>query len=284
MDILALKKKHNKIICVSFMGMTICFKLLPWKEYKDYFKLLSLGLVNQVDLYDQVFKDCVFNEDLIDKMYSMPAGLVDSISGLIFHLSGNPLNNDEDIQSLNQSIDEIRNVVQSNIYEQYIILICKAFPSYTPHDLDKLDWQEFLRILLLAEAKLKLPSNQISAVAEGHFISRQWPDEANVNITKPKEEKKNRPRTLSEQIKQDTRKLMREDPNLATEGKQVLSEEELAALKAYRQKEEMNRKRAGRERKRAIQHEQRRMIQEREERRAHQAQALEIAKQRRAQK
>lgn len=263
MDLLSLKKKHDKIVVVSFMGLDVYFRLLTWKEFKDYNKLLTLGFVSKIDLYDQVFKDCVFNDDLKNDMYSMPAGVVDSVSGLIFHMSGNPLNSEDDMNSFNEMVNVCRNTIQNNIYEQYVIIICKAFPSYTPHDLDKLDWQEFLRVLLLAEAKLKMPNSQTQAVAEGAFVTTQWPENADVNL-RPREEEKKKT-SLSDQIKQDTMSMLSQDPSMVTNDKQVLTDEEVQALKRHRVKEAMERKRAGQSRRAEISRGQQRIIQEREE-------------------
>ncbi len=211
--LLALKQKYKKVHIVPIMDIEVCFKLPTWGEYKNYIWFLRSGLIDKVSLYEYIFKTNVLDEELVDKMYSMPAGLVDSIVELILRLAGNPLMTQEDIDKINNDINLTRNAVQSNIYEQFITIICRAFPSYKPDDLDNLDWQELLRLLLLAEAKLKSGYSQIIATGENQFTLVQWPEEANVNIT-PKQEEPKKKKNLFDQIKEDAKQMSKDNPDM----------------------------------------------------------------------
>lgn len=226
--LIELKNKYKKVLVVPVGEVEVYFKLPTWGEYKTYIKFLQTGLVDKLNLFEYIFKENVLNEELVDKMYSMPAGLVDTVVELILRLAGNPLFTQEDIDRLNYDINQTRELVANNILEQYIAVICRAFPSYKPHELDELDWQEFLRLLLLAETKLKMEISHVAAVSESQFSVIQWPEEANVNIQPKKEEKK---KNLFDQIKDDTKRAMKEDPTLLAQNGPPRSRAEIEAVK-----------------------------------------------------
>jgi hypothetical protein len=80
-----------------------------------------------------------------------PPGVVPSICNAALSIGGNLLRTEDDIERMNTDISDMRNAVKLNPYDQFIMLICKAFPKYTPSEVETLEYQEMLRLLVMAE-------------------------------------------------------------------------------------------------------------------------------------
>jgi hypothetical protein len=177
MNLAELKKEHRSIFCSYLNGMNIYWRPLTLREYDIYFKIIHMGLVSLGKVQDQIFREVVLSPDVIDDMYNTPAGLVPSLVDAIFLISGNFLLNKEDENRMNNDIDEARKSIENNPYEQFVILICKAFPSYTPFDIEKLEYQEMLRLLIMAEKILPIePIKLKSEKKEKKFIDTLFED------------------------------------------------------------------------------------------------------------
>jgi hypothetical protein len=139
---------------------------LPWSEYK---KLREARLIRgadiDIDLEEFVYNKCVifssYDEepppelDIEDKMLfvedcrlDQPAGVVSTVVKAILYFSG-ALKADTIIQQL----DSQRGAID-NIEDQLTVAICRAFPSYTPEDIEKMEWQTVLKRAAQAEATL----------------------------------------------------------------------------------------------------------------------------------
>jgi hypothetical protein len=204
MDFIELKKKHRRVFYINLNGINVVFKLPSWKDYKAYTLLLQRGSVPYVYLYDAIFKEIVLDPLLLNHMYQLPAGIVDSVVNVAMYFAGNPLMTDNDLVRVNEEIDTIREAVHNNIYEQFISLICRAFPAYTPHDIEEFDWPEILRLLLLAE-RILMDERRIQEA---------------INVIPREPEKRT---TVIDQIMGDTKKFHQEDnvPKVTRDGRTV---------------------------------------------------------------
>jgi hypothetical protein len=84
----------------------------------------------------------------------------------------------------------MRGFIQNNVYEQFVSIICRVFPAYSPSEVEDLSWPEILKLLLMAEKVL---------VEEGRI-------EGGVNV-KPLE----KPKELTNQIAEDMKKFREVD-------------------------------------------------------------------------
>ena len=193
MDILELKRKYGKVFRVDVNGIEVLFRLPSWKDYKLYVDVLDREIVPRVYLYDSIYQDVVLNEPLVDNMYQLPAGFIDSIVELVLYIAGNALRTEWDVARVNEDIDVMRGVISTNIYDQFVMLICHAFPSYTPSAVDELDWHEVLRLLLMAE----------------NILMREGKIQQGVNILPADEQPQ--PESLASQIMKDTQMAQRSD-------------------------------------------------------------------------
>jgi hypothetical protein len=83
-----------------------------------------------------------------DCRLDQPAGVVSTVVKAILYFSG-ALKADTIIQQL----DSQRGAID-NIEDQLTVAICRAFPSYTPEDIEKMEWQTVLKRAAQAEATL----------------------------------------------------------------------------------------------------------------------------------
>lgn len=151
MDLVALKREHRLIFCTELCDRLIYWRPLSLREHDIYHKIIALDLVPVGKLQNKIFREIVLNPDLVDEMNLTPPGLVPSIANAALAMSGNLLKNEDDMERLNADLTSMREAVSNNPYEQFILLICKAFPTYTPSDVEQLEYQEMLRLLVMAE-------------------------------------------------------------------------------------------------------------------------------------
>ena len=97
---------------------------------------------------DDIWRECIIEHTLDGTVDTLNAGLVSTIVRLIIGFS-NPTSQRE----LEQDLTEIRGQ-SKNIKEDVIIKICQAFPSYTPEQVESMDWKTQLRRLVQAEKVL----------------------------------------------------------------------------------------------------------------------------------
>jgi hypothetical protein len=151
MDTFSLIKKHRRLFKVQFPDIEILFKLPTWKEYKQYISILENDFIPKAELYDLIFEEVVLSKYIVSKVLELPAGIVDSLVNLVLHLAGNPLKSDKDLNRLEAELGYIRLLTRKNIYDQLILLILWAFPGYKLEDIDEMDWNEIMRLSMMAE-------------------------------------------------------------------------------------------------------------------------------------
>jgi hypothetical protein len=94
---------------------------------------------------DNIWKKCVIEHTLPGTVDTLNAGLVSTIVRLILNFS-NPTSH----YDIENELNEIRAKTR-NIREEIIIKICQAFPSYTPEDVEDMEWRTQLKRLAQAE-------------------------------------------------------------------------------------------------------------------------------------
>lgn len=155
-DLADLKKKHRTVFCSQVADFTVFFRPLTLRERDAWMKIISTGLVPLGKAYDQVFREVVLDEALIQDMNQTPAGLVPTVVEVVFMISGNDLRTQDDMDRMNKDIKEVREAVSGNIFEQFMMLICQAFPSLTPKDVEDMEYPQILRLTMMAESMLGL--------------------------------------------------------------------------------------------------------------------------------
>jgi hypothetical protein len=156
MDFAALKRKYRFVFCTQLADRLIYWRPLTLREHDIYIKVIDLQLVPLGKLQDTIFREIVLSPNVIDEMNQTPPGLVPSIVEAALSISGNLLREEGDMDRMNLDIAGMREAVNNNPYEQFILLICKAFPTYTPSQVEHLEYQEMLRLLVMAEQMIGL--------------------------------------------------------------------------------------------------------------------------------
>jgi hypothetical protein len=94
---------------------------------------------------DNIWEECVIEHTLPGTLSTLNAGLVSTIVRLILGFS-NPTSQ----QDIEYDIREVREK-SNNIREDIIIKICQAFPSYSPDQVEAMEWRTQLKRLVQAE-------------------------------------------------------------------------------------------------------------------------------------
>ena len=126
----------------------IVYRLLTWSEYLMYTDTIQAGGIPSFYIEERIFNTCVIDDtdtEAIDLFY---AGDILTVVGLILYQSG-----PQDVESIDDKLEEKRELVGS-ITNQITALICQAFPGYTPDDIDKMNWDDVIEKLALAESIL----------------------------------------------------------------------------------------------------------------------------------
>ena len=185
MDLAALKRKYRFIFCTQLAERLIYWRPLTLREHDIYMKIIDLELTPTGKLQDQIFREIVLSPGIIDQMNQTPPGLVPSIVNTALTISGNLLQSKDDMDQMNMDLSGMRDAVSSNPYEQFIILICKAFPTYTPSDVEHLEYQEMLRLVVMAEQMIGLeepivlkPLEKEKPITDRLFRDRKGAEEA----------------------------------------------------------------------------------------------------------
>jgi len=153
-DVVKLKKEHRVVYCSIVDGLEIVFRPLTWRELDIYKRALSFGYKDYEDLYDEIFDLVVLDPLILDEKWQTPAGLVPTIARLVIAISGD-IPEDNPIEKINRDLEEARQAVRDNIFEQFILTICKAFPSLVPRQIEDMEYPEILRLLMMAEQILE---------------------------------------------------------------------------------------------------------------------------------
>lgn len=141
-----LREKYPTVFLISFPdGTEIPFKPLTFGEFNHYNELLETGSKNPVKLEDEIFRKCVLSEAIVRNINRQKAGTVSTtVQSIMFH-SGPPT-----IQSFNEQLQFQRERAQTPIHA-IPALICRAFPSYTPDDIEQMSYETMMLRLAQAE-------------------------------------------------------------------------------------------------------------------------------------
>lgn len=170
-------------------GEKILFTCLPYKDWLAYQRLMKLNLINFTLLEEDIFNRCLVNSDVYPLASGLwPAGIISTVVSVVLRLSGNPLQAEEDKQRFNLELSLARERLKE-VDNTTTMLICKAFPAYTPEEVDSLDWDKRLLRLVQSEEILMRTG----------FISQP------INLINP-EDKMSPSQSLSKQITQDQMK------------------------------------------------------------------------------
>ena len=166
MHYLTSKVEATALFQTSFDDGYVVWSPLPWKDYKKLREArLIKGAALDIDLEQYVYDRCVvfssYDEDPPDylteedkALYKVgcrddqPAGIIATVVKNVLFLSGSV-----DPGVIMEQLDRQRAVID-NIEDQLVIAICRAFPSYTPEIIEKMDWQTILKRAAQAEAVL----------------------------------------------------------------------------------------------------------------------------------
>ncbi len=129
-------------------GLRIPWKPLSMGDFIDYEALLRNNPYTSSIIENEIFTKCVLDKSILKNIDLQKAGTINLIVTCIMQYSG-----PQEINEFNQTLDIYRAVAEQPMHHM-ITVICQAFPSYTPDDLYKLDYQTLMLRLAMAESKL----------------------------------------------------------------------------------------------------------------------------------
>ena len=160
------KVEEDIIFQTRFDDGYVIWRTLPWSEYRKYRDARSLlGPKIDVEIEKAVYDKCVLfstydipppleiedhevSQWIEDCRDDQPAGVVPTVVKTILFMSGAKTG-----PAIMKQLDQHRPLA-SNIEDQIVALICKAFPAYKPEEVEKLPWQTLLKRLAQAEMLL----------------------------------------------------------------------------------------------------------------------------------
>lgn len=129
----------------------ILFKLLPYSGFLAIQRFLLNHPRATPVIEDEVWLSCVLDHPYTEPLDDFLAGTVSTVANLILFLSGLP-----EIQDKQALLEHSRARVDTDFYLQMQTAICRAFPGYTPEQLEGLT----LHQLMLRMAQVEMASGQ----------------------------------------------------------------------------------------------------------------------------
>jgi len=161
------KKKYKDIYFLQFDEKTsIVFRSLTWGEFKDYRSLLLNFPDMEMDLAEDIFKQCTVEfitpgipfkkwatkKDMTkgyltieDVVNYIPAGVVDTVFKTIIHISGS-----FNIEQFQQDLSQARFIAVQDVEEQLLQYISTIF-KIKKTDYNNMSWNEILMTIARAE-------------------------------------------------------------------------------------------------------------------------------------
>lgn len=159
MDILAEAKQGNRVFKIEFPdGTRVLFRSLVWERFNMYMELQLKGSLPNDLIEDAIFRECVLDAVTIDSMGRFRAGVVHTVASVAMHISG-----PADLETVNPSLEIARTQVDS-LNSQIVMVICRAFPAYSPEDIEAMPWNKVL--IRLAQAERILMTKNPPELAE----------------------------------------------------------------------------------------------------------------------
>jgi len=134
------KEKHRHLFLVPILGNFYVVRALTWGEYKS---TVSIGL-EPIDAADRLVKATLLWPEF-ESLEREPAGIIDTLAASVLQVSGFT-----EVEGFMKGLEEARNYTQ-DLEHLVIIAICKAFPSYKPHELLDMSFPDLMEILTMAE-------------------------------------------------------------------------------------------------------------------------------------
>jgi hypothetical protein len=194
MHYLTSKIAHTALYQTIFDDGYVVWKPLAWSDYKKLREARLLkGAAIDLDLEEYLYDTCVIvstydktpslDLDELDQLLfrkedrdEQPAGVISTVAKDILAHSGsiNPL-------AIIDQLDEHRAVID-NIEDQLVVAICRAFPAYTPEDVDKMDWDTVLKRAAQAESIMmnRIIVAPFTVVSEEDIIAAQAAEKFNL--------------------------------------------------------------------------------------------------------
>ena len=160
---LAEKTQGSTVYKTEFEDGFVLWRIIPWGEFKSLREArLSIGPSIDCDLEESIYRSAVFfssfdrppppelsgaERDLFIRMdrENQDAGIISTVAKAILSASGVTKAN-----KIFSQLDVARSLI-GNIEDQMTVLICRAFPSYTPEDVEKMTWPTVLKRASQAE-------------------------------------------------------------------------------------------------------------------------------------
>jgi hypothetical protein len=181
----AVVQRTDDLFALELEGIEIVFRLPPVRVVSQYTTLLSLATDESLRsvIYEHIFRNAVVDDTLAYSNNLLPAGVPETISKLIFFLSGVDENSEEYTELLFKTY---RSQLDSpvNLMQRWI---CHIFNGYTFEALEELNYQKLVGIFIQAE-KVAIDRGIMDSMFE---------------FTKPQEAKP-KPFKVEDVIKQDS--------------------------------------------------------------------------------
>ena len=128
----------------------ILIKPLPLRVFYEIRDLILRGVITATEAEDLIFKKYVLDERM-QSLYPqhLLAGDVSTIAQQIMAVSAPT--SDEQLQ---EKLNYYTGIASTDVFEKLIVLICTAFPSYTPTQLEGMTWKEIVKLAARAQVML----------------------------------------------------------------------------------------------------------------------------------
>jgi hypothetical protein len=208
-------------------GKIVPWNPLPLKDYIKYKQDFERELIVQSVLENEIFCQCVIDTFLVKNINKQKAGTISSVVRDIMEVSAA-----KNINEFNYHLMAARQRITENVYHEMAILICAAFPAYTPDDIYNLKYDDL--IIRLAQAERHLlkigylteplqlsngeqeetqPQKQVPVALKEAFEQQELERQANQGVPKSKQ-----------RIKED---ITPQGKDKFKNGKLIISKEEL---------------------------------------------------------
>ena len=142
--------KYKSLYLFNTGKGSVLFKTLSYDKFQTAKRISKAYPALAPIVEENIWEECVVEHTLEGTIDTLNAGIVSTIVKLILHFS-NPIS----LSKVQAELEEIRNE-KTDIREEMIIKICKAFPAYKPEDIEAMEWKEQLKRLVQAEKILEI--------------------------------------------------------------------------------------------------------------------------------
>jgi len=149
MDLREYFEEHKNLYLLDFKEGRVLFRILVHNESAAVRYLMNSYPQFKFDLEDDIWEKCVLEHTFPVGHDFIDAGIVTTVAQAILSIS-QPASMDD----ANTVLANCRIQIQ-DAYEQAVLTICEAFPSYLPEDIEKMSWPTVLKRLAQAEHILK---------------------------------------------------------------------------------------------------------------------------------